>query len=199
MLSAIISGHKQMFRKNLYKGNAATDKQYADMKGNLDVAKIQLQSIETQFRSVLAEGKVIDAQLKSIENQLGKCKIVNPVKGVVLEKYVNQGELVTVGKSLYKIADLDEMKLKIYVSENQLSQIKIGDTVEVYIDSENEKLMKFPGRVLWISAEAEFTPKIIQTREERVNMVYGIKVKVKNDGAIKIGMPGEVKFEHKGE
>ena len=185
--------------ENLFKGNAATDKQYADMKGNLDVAKTQLQSIETQFQSVIAESKVIDAQLKVLENQISKCKIVNPVKGVVLEKYVNKGELVTVGKSLYKIADLDELKLKVYVSENQLSQIKIGDTVDVFIDSEEGKMLKFPGRVSWISSEAEFTPKIIQTKEERVNMVYGIKVKVKNDGSIKIGMPGEVKFKLQGE
>jgi HlyD family secretion protein len=181
--------------ESLYRGNAATDKQYEDMKGNLNVAKAQLLSIETQFKSVLAESQVLDSQLKLLENQLSKCKIINPVKGVVLEKYVNKGELVTVGKSLYKIANLDEMQLKVYVSGNQLSDIKIGDTVDVFIDREKREMMMFPGKVSWISSEVEFTPKIIQTREERVNMVYGVKVKVKNDGSIKIGMPGEVKFK----
>ncbi len=185
--------------ENLYKGNAATNKQYEDMKGNLDVAKTQLQSIETQFQSVLAESKVIDAQLKVLENQVSKCKIVNPVKGVVIEKYVNRGELVTVGKALYKIANLDEMELKVYVSGDQLSSIKIDDTASVFIDREEGKMMKFPGRVSWVSSEVEFTPKIIQTKEERVNMVYGVKLKVKNDGSIKIGMPGEVKFKSTNE
>lgn len=181
--------------ESLYRSQAATEQQYDDMKGKLSVAKFQLHSIETQYKSVLAEENVLDSQLNLIENQLNKCKIINPVKGIVLEKYVNEGELVTVGKSLYKIADLNEMDLKVYVSGNQLSDIILGNIADVYIDGKDGELIKYTGKVSWISSEVEFTPKIIQTREERVNMVYGVKIRVKNDGSIKIGMPGEVKFQ----
>ncbi|HJX70628.1 MAG TPA: HlyD family efflux transporter periplasmic adaptor subunit [Bacteroidales bacterium] len=180
--------------EKLFQQGAATEQQYEDMKGKADVALMQLLSIKTQFKSVDAEGQVLESQLNLIQNQISKCKIINPVKGIVLEKYINNHELVVVGKSLYKIANLENMELLVYVSGSQLSGLKIGDSVAVYIDKSRNDLMEFPAVISWISSEVEFTPKIIQTREERVNMVYGVKLLVKNDGTIKIGMPGEVRF-----
>jgi HlyD family secretion protein len=180
--------------ENLFRQEAATEQQYEDMKGNVDVAHKQLESVKTQFRSVDAEGKVLESQLNLIQNQLDNCMIINPLDGVVLEKYANNYELVTVGKSLYKIANLKDMELLVYVSGSQLAGLKIGDSVKVFVDNSSNGLMEFPAVISWVSSEAEFTPKIIQTREERVNMVYGVKLIVKNDGTIKIGMPGEVKF-----
>jgi HlyD family secretion protein len=180
--------------EKLFQQGAATEQQYEDMKGKTDVAISQLQSIKTQFKSVDAEKEVLETQLKLIENQLSKCRIINPVEGTVLEKYINNHELVNVGKSLYKIANLEKMELLVYVSGIQLSGLKIGDSVRVFTDKGKNELMEFPAVISWISSEVEFTPKIIQTREERVNMVYGVKLMVKNDGTIKIGMPGEVRF-----
>src|SRR4030042_5426441 len=177
--------------EKLFQQGAATEQQYEDMKGKADVALMQLLSIKTQFKSVDAEGQVLESQLNLIQNQISKCKIINPVNGIVLEKYINNHELVVVGKSLYKIANLENMELLVYVSGSQLSGLKIGDSVAVYIDKSRNDLMEFPAVISWISSEVEFTPKIIQTRAERGNMVYGVKLLVKNDGTIKIGMPGE--------
>lgn len=184
---------KNRFEK-LYSNQAATQQQYQDMEGNVNVAESQLQSIKSQFLSVEAEAKVLEAQLNVAQNQLLKCNIINPEKGTVLEKYVNNHDLVTTGRSLYKIANLGTMKLKVYVSGDQLSALRLGDSVKVYIDKGKAALLEMPGVISWISSEVEFTPKIIQTREERVNMVYAVKILVKNDGSIKIGMPGEVRF-----
>ncbi len=182
--------------EKLFRQEAATEQQYEDLKGKVDVALKQIESNKIQYQSVDAEYKVLESQLNLIDNQLDKCRIINPVKGIVLEKYANNHELVTTGKSLYKIANLDEMELLVYVSGSQLSGLKIGDSVEIYVDRSKNDLVEFPGIISWISSEVEFTPKIIQTREERVNMVYGVKLTVKNDGTIKIGMPGEARFNH---
>ncbi len=180
--------------EKLRAGNAATQKQYDDISGNVDVAESQISSVETQFESIKAENMVLNSQLEQLNNQLEKCRIINPVSGTVLEKYLNANELVIPGKSLYKIADLSELELKVYVSGGMLPGVNIGDEVTVIIDKNKDEVQKLPGKVSWISSEVEFTPKIIQTREERVNMVYGVKIRVKNDGRIKIGMPGEVLF-----
>ena len=143
----------------------------------------------------MAERTVLNMQLEEALNLFEKCRIVNPLNGTVLEKYAEVGELVSPGKALYKIANTEEMELKVFVNGAQLSSIAIGDTVQVFIDLDNKSLQSLQGTVSWISSQAEFTPKIIQTREERVNMVYAIKVRVKNDGSLKIGMPGEVVFK----
>jgi len=119
--------------------------------------------------------------------------VTNPVTGVVLQKYKMEGEIVAPGQILYKIADLDRLILRAYISGNQLTEVKIGQEVNVNFDLQ-DGIGTLPGKVTWIASEAEFTPKIIQTREERVNLVYAMKVEVKNDGRLKIGMPGEVKF-----
>ena len=182
--------------EKLFLHGAATEQQYEDIQGKVDVAVKQLESIKIQYQSVSADKSVLESQLNLIHNQLNKCRIINPVNGIVLEKYANSHELATAGKSLYKVANLDEMELLVYVSGSQLSELKLGDSAKVYVDKNRNDLIGFPGVISWISSEVEFTPKIIQTREERVNMVYGVKLVVKNDGTIKIGMPGEVRFNH---
>jgi len=130
-------------------------------------------------------------QLKQVEDLLQKSNIINPVNGTVLTKYAEVNELTSFGKPLYKIADLSTMELRVYVSETQLSNIKIGQEVTVKIDA-GDAMKNFQGIITWIASEAEFTPKIIQTKEERVNLVYAIKLSVKNDGSLKIGMPAEM-------
>ena len=178
----------------LLKDNAATPQQYDDITGKLKVLDSQTEALKSQRSIIQGEGSVVRAQLDEVENSLDKCRITCPLKGTVLEKYVEAGELVTPGKALFKVADIGEMELKVYISGSQLSSVAIGDTVTVNIDIRDGGVQKLPGVVSWISSQVEFTPKIIQTREERVNMVYGVKIRVKNDGRLKIGMPGEVRF-----
>ena len=126
---------------------------------------------------------------------LSKCYLKNPVNGTVLVKLAEKDEIVNMGKPLYQIANLNLMELRVYVSGSQLAKIKLGQKVDVLIDETEDENRKLEGKIIWISSTAEFTPKVIQTKEERVNMVYAVKVGVKNDGALKIGMPGEVIFE----
>jgi len=183
--------------QKLMSSEAATQQQYEDMAGKLKVLDLQTETIIGQKKIIDAERSVLMAQMQEVINLLGKCRITNPLQGTVLEKYVEAGELVSPGKALYKIANTEEMELKVYVSGSQLPSITLGDSVHVFIDTVEESLQTLSGKVSWISSQAEFTPKIIQTREERVNMVYAVKVRVKNDGRLKIGMPGEVIF-HEG-
>lgn len=177
--------------EKLLKDNAATSKQLDDVNGEMDVVNQQIKSIKTQNASVVNELKNIDVQLQQIQDQIENCKITNPLDATVLVKYVEPFELVSYGKPLYKIADLSEMQLRVYISEKQLSTVKIGQDVNVKIDDE-DGLKTFTGKVSWISEEAEFTPKIIQTKEERVALVYALKIIVKNNGSLKIGMPAEM-------
>jgi len=181
--------------EKLYKDGAATKKQLDDINAAINLVDKQILSIQTQNGSVGDELTGLDKQIAQIDQNIIKSHLVNPLKGTVLDKYMMQNELVTPGKSLYKIADLNTIYLRVYVSEAQLSSVKLGQTVEVLIDKGNNEMGKYEGLVTWISSTAEFTPKIIQTKEERVNLVYAVKVKVKNDGALKIGMPGEVNFK----
>lgn len=181
--------------EKLLKDGAATKKQLDDINGSIHLVDKQILSIQTQNSSVINEMLSLDKQIAQIDQSIKKSHIVNPVKGTVLDKYMQQNELVIPGKSLYKIADLSTIYLKVYVSESQLSEVKLGEKVEVLIDKGKEDFSKYEGTVTWVSSTAEFTPKIIQTKEERVNLVYAVKVKVKNDGALKIGMPGEVNFK----
>ena len=181
--------------KNMLKDNAATQKQLDDITGQIDVIEKQIESTKTQFTSVNKELEVLDAQEASTRDLLDRCTVVSPVNGAILETYVEQGELATPGKPLFKIADLDELTLKVYVSGGQLPSVKIGQQINVVIDKSEKENQTLPGQVTWISSEAEFTPKIIQTKEERVKLVYAVKVKVKNDGTLKIGMPGEISWQ----
>ncbi|MDP5104735.1 MAG: HlyD family efflux transporter periplasmic adaptor subunit [Polaribacter sp.] len=177
--------------ENLIKDNAGTQKQLDDVSGEINVIKSQIRSVEIQNAPVVNELKNIDVQLKQIDDQIEKSKIINPVNGTVLTKYAEPNEITAFGKPLYKIADLSTMQLRVYISETQLANIKIGQKVTVKIDAGDE-MKSFDGVVSWIAAEAEFTPKIIQTKEERVALVYAVKVDVKNDGSLKIGMPAEM-------
>ncbi len=180
--------------EKMLKDGAATQKQLDDINGKIDLVNAQISSINTQNISVQSEMEVIKTQIAQVEEGIKKCRIVNPVKGTVLEKYAEEGEITAFGKPVYKIADLDVLNLKVYVSGDQLPHIKLGQQVEVLIDDTKKENRKLTGVVSWISANAEFTPKIIQTKEERVNMVYAVKIRVKNDGSLKIGMPGEANF-----
>jgi HlyD family secretion protein len=136
----------------------------------------------------------MQVQIEQVQEAIAKCRIKNPVEGTVLVKYAEKGEVAAPGKPLYKIADLGTMKLKVYISGDQLPHIKIGQEVEVQIDKTKKENTSLKGTVSWVSSTAEFTPKTIQTKEERVNLVYAVKILVPNDGSIKIGMPGEVNF-----
>jgi HlyD family secretion protein len=177
--------------ENLIKDNAATQKQLDDINGEINVIKQQIISIETQNAPVVNELKNMDIQIKQIEDQIKKSKIQNPIDGTVLVKYAEPNEITSFGKPLYKIADLNTMKLRVYISETQLESIKIGQEVTVKIDV-NDGFKNYKGTISWIASEAEFTPKIIQTKEERVALVYAVKIDVKNDGGLKIGMPAEM-------
>lgn len=178
--------------ENMFESGASTQKQIDDLTGHLKVLDRQLTAYDAQKVSVAKELKILDSKYLLLNEQLSKCRVLNPKKGIVLEKYAKQGEITAAGKPLYKMADLDQIILKAYVSGAQLHQVKIGETCKVSIDKGEKKYLDFEGTITWISSQAEFTPKIIQTKEERVNMVYAIKVVVKNDGTIKLGMPGEV-------
>ncbi len=177
--------------ENLIKDNAGTQKQLDDVTGEIDVIKQQIRSVEIQNAPVVNELKSIDVQLKQIDDQIEKSKIINPANGTVLTKYAEPNEITAFGKPLYKIADLNTMQLRVYISETQLANIKIGQEVTVKID-DADTMKSFNGKISWIASEAEFTPKIIQTKEERVALVYAVKVDVINDGSLKIGMPAEI-------
>ncbi|WP_372795288.1 HlyD family secretion protein, partial [Lutibacter sp.] len=177
--------------ENLLKENAATQKQLDDINGQIDVINQQIRSVEIQNAPIVNELKSIDVQISQLEDLLQKNSIINPINGTVLVKYTEPNEITSFGKPLYKIADLSIMQLRVYISETQLSSIKIGQEVTVKIDA-NEEMKNFKGTISWIASEAEFTPKIIQTKEERVNLVYAVKVDVQNDGSLKIGMPAEM-------
>lgn len=180
--------------ENLLKENAASQKQLDDINGMLEVLERQVNSSLSQNSVTKQELGNVDVQIKQINDQIEKCILKNPIKGTVIMKLAEPSEIVNFGKPLYKIANLDEMELRVYVSGAQLPEIKIDNKVKVLIDDGAEGYKEMEGTVSWISPKAEFTPKIIQTKEERVNLVYAVKVKVKNDGSIKIGMPGEVVF-----
>lgn len=178
--------------ENLIKDNAGTQKQLDDANGEIDVIKNRIRSVEIQNAPVVNELKNIDVQLKLIDDQINKSKIINPINGTVLTKYAEPNEITAFGKPLYKIANLTTMQLRVYISEPQLEKLKIGKAVTVKIDAEEDTMKSYKGIVSWIASEAEFTPKIIQTKEERVALVYAVKIDVKNNGNLKIGMPAEM-------
>ncbi|WKD86660.1 hypothetical protein KCTC32516_02036 [Polaribacter huanghezhanensis] len=186
--SAIITKNRI---ENLLKDNAATQKQLDDVSGEINIIKQQISSVEFQNTPIINEYKNIDIQLQQLNDQILKSKIINPVNGTVLTKYAEQNEITAFGKPLYKIADLNTMQLRVYVSETQLSSVQIGQKVTVKIDDANG-MKSYTGTVSWVASEAEFTPKIIQTKEERIALVYAVKIDVENDGGLKIGMPAEM-------
>lgn len=179
--------------------NAATQKQLDDINGAIDLIDKQIASILTQNAGIAQEKEIVARQIAQINESLSKCYICNPVTGTVLSKFSEAGEIATPGRALYKIADLSIMELKVYVSGIQLPAVKIGQQVEVLIDEDKKNNRKLNGTISWISPKAEFTPKIIQTKEERVNLVYAVKIRVPNDGRLKIAMPAEVNFTGSGQ
>ena len=177
--------------QNMFAENAATKRQVDEIIGKVNVLNEQIKSVKTQDAPIINDIKSIDVQIEKINDQIKKSKIENPIKGTVLAKYTEPNEVTSFGKPLYKIADISEMNLRVYISETQLAQIKVGQNVTVKIDAKDE-MKSYPGTISWIASSAEFTPKIIQTKEERANLVYAVKIKVKNDGSLKIGMPAEM-------
>jgi HlyD family secretion protein len=187
--------HKDKARiDKMFSDKAATQKQVDDINGGISVIDRQIEQIETQNSTILNELRSLDAQVSQIRDLISKSKIINPLKGTVLNKYVEKFEIVSPGKPLYKIANLSDIILRVYVTGSQLPKIKIGQELRVLVDKDAKSMRELKGRITWISSQAEFTPKIIQTKEERKNMVYAVKVVIKNDGSLKIGMPGEVRF-----
>lgn len=180
--------------KKLKQDSAATDKQWDQIMGQLRVNEANLKAISSEKEKIYHNIKASKAQLRQINDKIEKCYVKNPIDGTILEKYINQYEVTAPGRPLYKIANLDRVYLRAYVSGAQLPEIKIGDQVTVIIDKNETENQSLSGKITWIADHAEFTPKIIQTKDVRVDLVYAIKVLVENDGRIKIGMPGEVVF-----
>lgn len=180
--------------ENLVAAGAATPKQLDDIKGQLDVLNTQKSSIAAQNLPVVNEIEAIDVQAARLRDQIKRSHIVNPVKGRVLIKLAEATEVVGPGKPLYRIAPMDSLYLRAYLTGKQLPHVKVGQIVTVRIDDGDKAFFNYPGRVTWIADQAEFTPKIVQTKEERQNLVYAFKVLVVNEGKLKIGMPGEVLF-----
>jgi len=191
--------------QNLVKADAATTKQLDDISTEVDEAQKQLLVIQqqdaaqtsllqTQTSGLRGDVLPMVVQIEQINDQLSKSRIVNPIDGTVLVKYVEPNEMATAGKPLYKIADLSTIILRAYVTGDQFAKIKLNQKLTVLVDDGAGKYKSYDGIIEWISDNAEFTPKTIQTKDERANLVYAVKVRVKNDGYLKIGMYGEVKF-----
>ena len=178
----------------MFADKAATQQQMDDINGQMNVLDKQISATNTQFQMIGSEMDVVKRQLDLISEQLTKCRINSPIKGTVLETYLENGELATPGKPVLKMADLSSLELKVYVSGAQLSKVKLGSDAKILIDSDAKEMQTLSGKITWISSESEFTPKIIQTKEERVKLMYAVKIVVANDGRLKIGMPGEVIF-----
>ncbi|MDA3929328.1 MAG: HlyD family efflux transporter periplasmic adaptor subunit [Prolixibacteraceae bacterium] len=180
--------------EKLLKNGVATEQQKDDLDGQLKLVDKQIEASKTQIVSINKEIEVLKEQKNLVKYQLSKCKISSPISGVVLEKYVNEGEMAIAGKPLMKIASLTSLDFRCYIAGDMLTSIQLGETVSVFVDAENNTMKEMKGTVSWISQEAEFTPKIIQTKEERVKLVYAVKIKVPNDGSLKIGMPAELRI-----
>ncbi|HBG42411.1 MAG TPA: hypothetical protein DDW85_13560 [Porphyromonadaceae bacterium] len=188
--------------EKLIKANAANSKQLDDIHSQLEVLRKQLSAqtstLQKSSDHISAQSSALDIQVAQLDDQLQKCIIRSPISGVVLNKYAEVGELANIGTPLFKVADLNSMFLRAYISNEQLSQLKLNDKVSVSVDAGNGQMKTYDGTVSWISDKAEFTPKTIQTKDERANMVYAVKIAVENDGYLKIGMYGEVRFDKSG-
>jgi len=196
-LSKAIQDHSRT--EKLVQGGVASQKQLDDEISNIATlqAKINAQesSLRTTTSSLDEQGSTVEVQMREINDQLKKCVIINPVKGTVLTKYAEQFEMAVLGKPLYKIADLSTIILRAYITGDQLNQIKIGQKVKVFTDDGKGAYKQTDGIITWVNDKSEFTPKTIQTKNERANLVYAIKVSVKNDGYLKIGMYGELTWD----
>lgn len=183
---------------NMAAGGATSQKQLDDANSRVEDLKKQIEAQQSSLgitsNNITEQTLPLKVQIEQINDQLQKCKIVNPVHGEVLARYVQQFEMATPGKPLYKIADLSSLILRAYINGNQLSLIKLDQKVKVFVDNGLHKYKEYQGIITWISDKAEFTPKTILTKDERADLVYAIKVNVVNDGLLKIGMYGEIKL-----
>lgn len=184
--------------ENLLKDGAATTKQLDDIDAQLKILQGQLDALLSTLHNNLASidenSSAIELQIAQIEDRLSKCRIVSPVGGTVLAKYAEAGELAAVGRPLMKVADLGQVYLRAYFTSEQLSSLRLGQQVTVTAEFGGDERIDYPGRITWIASESEFTPKSIQTRNSRANLVYAVKIAVKNDGRLKLGLYGEVKL-----
>jgi HlyD family secretion protein len=198
--------HEKSRIESLIKADAATTKQLDDINFQIESAKkqisvtqqqiaVQINNVQTQNRAILSETNPLQKQIAQLRDKEQRASITNPLDGTVLTKYAMEGEITSAGKALYKVADLSTLILRTYISGTQLSEIKLGQTVKVFIDEGEKKYKEYSGTITMISNKAEFTPKTIQTKDERANLVYAVKVLVKNDGYLKIGMYGEIQFK----
>ena len=184
--------------ERLLEGDVATQKQLDDIESAILVLKARLRSqkssLTNSVNSVDAQGKTLDVQIAQLNDQIEKCKIKAPIDGTVLVKYAEAGEVTGMGKALFKVADMEHMSLKAYVTADQLVQLQVGQEVSVLAEFGESELRPYEGRITWISSKSEFTPKTIQTQDERANLVYAVKIAVPNDGYLKIGMYGGFKL-----
>lgn len=184
--------------RNLIAADAANTKQLDDITSSIKLLETQLAATEADIaqNNTIAEAEAASyrAQIAQVDESLRRCRITSPIEGTVLVKYAEAGELTAAGKPLFKIADLSRMNLRAYITASQLTSVRIGQKVRVFADSGEDGVREYEGTVSWISDQSEFTPKTIQTRDERANLVYAIKVSFINDGYVKIGMYGDLKF-----
>ena len=182
--------------ENMLKDGAATKKQKDDIEAQIKILERQLDAtlstLDKNTSTINNNSAALEAQIAALDDRISKCRIISPIGGTVLVKYAEAGELASVGKPLMKIADLDNIYLRAYFTSDQLANIKLGDEVQVVADFGGEERYDYTGRVAWISSESEFTPKTIQTKDSRANLVYAVKIAVENDGRLKIGLTGEV-------
>ena len=184
--------------ENMLRDGAATQKQHDDINAHIRVLEGQLEAtlstLGKNTASINDNSASLEAQIAALDDRIAKCHIIAPTNGTVLVKYAEAGELATVGKPLMKIANLEKIYLRAYFTSDQLANIRLGDTVKVIADFGGDEQHEYEGRIAWISSESEFTPKNIQTKDSRANLVYAIKIAVKNDGRLKIGLAGEVRL-----
>lgn len=184
--------------ENLVKANAANQKQLDDINAQILVLERQLTAqtelLENSNKNISEQSSGLGVQVAQINDQIQKSIISSPINGTILSKYAEQGELATQGRALFKVADIEHMFLRAYITANQLTHVKIGQAVKVYADFGEKEMKEYSGTITWISDKSEFTPKTVQTRDERANLVYAVKVAVKNDGYLKYGMYGELKL-----
>ena len=184
--------------ENMLRDGAATQKQHDDINAHIRVLEGQLEAtlstLGKNTASINDNSAALEAQIAALDDRIAKCHIIAPTNGTVLVKYAEAGELATVGKPLMKIANLEKIYLRAYFTSDQLANIRLGDTVKVIADFGGDEQHEYEGRIAWISSESEFTPKNIQTKNSRANLVYAVKIAVKNDGRLKIGLAGEVRL-----
>ena len=184
--------------ENMLRDGAATTKQRDDIEAQIDILEGQLSAtlstIDNNTSTINENAAALEAQIAALDDRIAKCRISSAVDGTVLVKYAEEGEFTTVGKPLMKVANLKDIYLRVYFTSDQLAKVNLGDEVTVTADFGGDERYDYKGRVAWISAESEFTPKSIQTKDSRANLVYAVKIAVKNDGRLKIGLAGEVKL-----